>query len=661
MAIVRMKNIRLLALEKDRESLLELFQRLGCVQVDSQSEKLSDPEWDGLITKPKTALEETRVKVGAVKNAIEALGKYAGIKDSLVSKLFTARPEVTMPELLKDSFLTEMTGAADEILECSRHISALTAEWGRVENRMTSLFPWKDLDIPLDLQNTSYLNFSPGICPATTDINEMRRLLAEESAAELFLISRNDNECYLSVLYHPGTEEETAGVLKAFGFSRMDFKDFSGTAAENIEALRTRLKEIEVEREAAKKGLIDFAPRINDLRQAFDALTVRMQREEAAEKLLISGSVFVLEGWAPEQVIPSLEKLLNRYECAYESRSPEPGEEPPVMLRTEGPFRKIVEPLNMVTEMYSLPKYGNIDPNPLITPFYILFFGMMYADVAYGLILLILGYLVTKKSKPKGMMGYAFRLMQSCGLSAIIFGFIFGGFFSDIVTVVGATFFNAEWAFPTLWISPTDTVNNGPMTVLIFSMVLGAIQIIAGMIIKGYLLIRDGHPVAAVMEVIPWWCFFGSIAGTVLTGSAVWVIAGLALIVLTQGYKKKGIFGKLFGGVAALYDITGYLGDILSYSRLMALGLAGGVVGSVFNKLGSMPGSVPVAGPIIFLVIFLAGHAFNFSLNIIGTFVHAARLQYIEYFSKFYDSPGNPFRPLRANTKYVDVVEKSST
>ncbi|MDR1669371.1 MAG: V-type ATP synthase subunit I [Oscillospiraceae bacterium] len=664
-----MKRLRILALEKDRSQLLDLLQRLGCVQIESQSAKIGDPEWGGLMGRSETALEETKAKASAVKNALEALSKYAGIKESMVKKLFTARPEMTLTELQKENFLSEMQTGAEEIIERSRRITELSAERGRTEARLAAFLPWRELDVPLDYQGSKVLSFCPGICPAAADTGELQRILREESsAAEAFLVSKTDTESYIAVLYHPGAEEETMNLLKSFGFSRMDFKDVSGTADQNIDLLRVKLREMEEEQEAAKAGLADYAPRVNDLRQALDALTVKIQREEAAERVAVCGSAFYLEGWAPEKVIPALEKILSRYEYAYESHAPEPGEEPPVLLQSSGRLKKMVESLSMVTGMYALPKYDNIDPNPLIAPFYILFFGMMYADVAYGLILAALGFLVTRKSHPKGMMGQAFRLMQYCGLSAVFFGFLFGGFFSDIVSVVGQTFFGASdaagnptWVFPTLWINPMDSENNGPMTVLVFSMVLGAIQIVAGMIIKMVIMIRDGHPVAAVLEVVPWWCFFVSIALTMLVGGAHWIVGGLVLLVLTQGYAKKGIVKKLFGGVTKLYDITSYLSDVLSYSRLMALGLAGGVIGSVFNKLGAMPATIPVAGPVIFLIIFIAGHSFNFAINIIGTYVHAARLQYIEYFSKFYDSPGEPFKPLQAATKYVDIVERGDT
>lgn len=654
MAIVRMKHFRLLGLEQDRKKLLNSFQRLGCVQIDSQTSKLSDSEWAGLVKRPETNLNAAKDSVTLLQNALSVLEKYAKIKGGAIKRLFTSRPELSMGELQNEGFLKETFGIASEIQEKARKIADLLSEQGRLENTLSALCPWRKLDIPLDTKSKEYLTVCLGVCPAAADINDLCRLLEQEAEVCYAETLGNDNDQhYLSILYHPSVEDEVSGVLKSFGFSRMAFKDISGTAEENIVRTEARLERLETERKAVESFIAEFSSRKADLEQALDAASVVLQREEAAERLISTGKVYYMEGWVPANVVSKLEQFLSQVDCAYEVRAPEPDEEVPILLQNG----KLLQPFNMVTKLYALPRYGNIDPNPLMAPFYAIFFGMMFADVAYGAILFLLGLIITRKSKPKGTMGYAFKLMQICGITTIVFGFVFGGFFSDAVTVIGKTYFNADWAFPTLWVSPTDYANNGPMTVLVFALGLGAVQIIAGMAIKGYLLIRDGQPLAAVMEILPWWLFFATIGVTALTSNFLWIVVGLGLIVLTQGYKKKSIVGKFFGGVVALYDITAYLSDILSYSRLMALGLAGGVIGSVFNTLGAMPGAIPFVGPVLFLIIFLFGHIFNMGINVIGTFVHAARLQYVEYFSKFYEEGGEPFRPLCAQTKYVDVIE----
>lgn len=192
-----------------------------------------------------------------------------------------------------------------------------------------------------------------------------------------------------------------------------------------------------------------------------------------------------------------------------------------------------------------------------------------------------------------------------------------------------------------------------PLLVLIGALAIGFIQIIVGMAISAYMKIRDGHPLDALMDEGSWWLLFAGIAVLALGGTYWIALAGVLALVLTQGRSKPTLVGKIVGGLASLYDITGYFGDILSYSRLMALMLAGGVIATVVNMLGALPGSL-----VFYLIIFLVGHVFNMGINIIGTYVHASRLQYLEYFGKFYKDGGKPFKPLALKTKYVDIIKE---
>ena len=192
-----------------------------------------------------------------------------------------------------------------------------------------------------------------------------------------------------------------------------------------------------------------------------------------------------------------------------------------------------------------------------------------------------------------------------------------------------------------------------PLTVLLIAAAIGMFQIVVGMAIKAYMLIRDGHFWDAVFDIGSWWLLFAGIGVGAVTGNWYVALAGVAALILTQGRSKKNIFAKLFSGIASLYDITSYFGDILSYSRLMTLLLAGGVIATIVNMLGSMSGNI-----FAFTIIFLIGHAFNMGLNIIGTYVHSARLQYLEFFGKFYKEGGKPFAPLKIKTNFVSLKEE---
>ncbi|MCD7881309.1 MAG: hypothetical protein LUG47_06575 [Clostridiales bacterium] len=351
-----------------------------------------------------------------------------------------------------------------------------------------------------------------------------------------------------------------------------------------------------------------------------------------------------MEGWYTEPEEAELLRVLERYTCAWETAEPEQEEYDRVPVKLKN--NKLTKPLNMVTEMYSLPRYGSLDPNPLMFPFFVVFYGMMMADMGYGLVMMIISLVVLKKKHPRGNI---FQLMGLCGISTFIFGAMTGGFFGDFVPqllkLIDPT---STFEMPALFTPLNDT-----LMILIGAMVLGGVQVITGMAINFYKLTKRGQFWDAVMDVGSWWLLFLGVGVGVLTGSWWVAIAGVLALVLTQGRSSPTIIGKLTGGVSSLYDITSYFGDVLSYSRLMALMLAGSVIAQVFNTLGAIPGNI-----VFFIIISLAGNALNLALNILSCFVHDLRLQCLEYFNKFYEDGGSPFRPMAVKTEYVDVVEK---
>ena len=303
----------------------------------------------------------------------------------------------------------------------------------------------------------------------------------------------------------------------------------------------------------------------------------------------------------------------------------------------------------MVTEMYSLPDYRNVDPNPLIAPFFCIFFGMMFNDLGYGLVFILLSLIVQKKFRLQRGMKNMMQLMLECGVTTAIFGILTGSFFGDAITQI-ALLFGKDVTVPAL-LRPMEN----PLQILIISLALGVFQILFGMGVKAYILIRDGHPWDALMDVGSWWLLFAGIAVGALGGTWLVALAGVLALLLTQGRAKPTIPGKLVGGLASLYDITSYFSDILSYSRIMALMLAGGIVASIVNILGGLFGNI-----VLFIPIFIIGHVFNIGINVIGTYVHAARLQYLEFFGKFYADGGKAFRPLEVKTKYFDIVKEET-
>ncbi len=376
-----------------------------------------------------------------------------------------------------------------------------------------------------------------------------------------------------------------------------------------------------------------------------DRLRAEEAREINAERLLTDGTILFFEGWAPAERMDGVQALLEKLGCAWEASDPTEEEIPEVPVQLKNNW--FTRPLNMVTEMYSLPAYNNVDPNPLMAPFFILFYGIMMADMGYGLLMFLAGTIVSRKYRPKGTMGHMMGLMQLCGVSTFIMGAITGGFFGDFLTQVVKLTTGGDFALPALFTPLNDT-----LMILVGAIALGGVHIVVGMAVSFIRKLKAGAVLDAVFEEATWWIVFIGIGLMAAGVTNIVLYAGLALVVVGPLVTGQG-FGKIMGIFGSLYNhVTGFFGDFLSYARLMALMLAGSVIAQVFNTLGAIPNNI-----IIFLIISLAGNALNFALNLLGCYVHDLRLQCLEYFGKFYEDGGRPFRPLAMETKYVDITK----
>lgn len=326
-------------------------------------------------------------------------------------------------------------------------------------------------------------------------------------------------------------------------------------------------------------------------------------------------------------------------------------------------------------ESYGLPKRGEFDPTTIMSFFYVFFFGMMLSDAAYGAIIAVACFVLLKKfpRMSRGMY-QSIKMFMYCGISTLIWGILFGGYFGNIVDIVSQKFFGTTITVPALWFIPL----NDPMKLLMYSMLFGMIHLFVGLGIKGYMCLKEKKIMDFFCDVVLWFMLliglilmllpseiFSSISQIqIVFPDAVNLVAkGLAIagavgILLMSGRDKKNPALRLALGAYDLYNITGWLSDVLSYSRLLALGLATGVIASVINQMGSMlPNNI--AGVILFLVIFVIGHTLNLAINLLGAYVHTNRLQFVEFFGKFYEGGGRAFHPFTPDTKYVDVKEES--
>ena len=634
-----MKHLRLLGMESEREALLKTMQDLECVEIshiDGSEEALKT----GLAKPDDRALLNAQEESRAYRAALAALDRFAPEKKGM----FRKRQGVSRASFFDEENERQARAAAEAINADMRRLGEIESERTKNEALRASLTPWLAVDAPLD-STDGVLSLLFGTVGATVTDDALRALSDSLSGLLTWQQASSDKTLrYLLIACHKSVKEQALSALRELGFSTVSFRGLCGTAEENDKKLEAALAALESERREIERRVERFGGNRETLLEASDRAAILLRREEAKSRLIETDKVFLLEGWLPADRCTALEKALEPFTCAVETREPAEDEYPqvPVQLRNN----KLTRPLNMVTEMYSLPAYGTLDPNPLMAPFFILFYGIMMADMGYGLLMMIASVIISKKYRPKGTSGELFSLLGLCGLSTFIVGALTGGFFGDFLTqLVAIVSPGTVFALPKLF-DPLDDLT----MILIGSMALGVVQIITGMAISLIEKCKRKKFLDAFFEEITWWIVFLGIALAVLKKGTAVLYLGCALVLLGPIVQGKG-WGKLTGVFGSIYNhVTGYFGDILSYTRLMALMLAGSVIAQVFNMLAAMPDNV-----IAFLIISMLGNAMNFGLNLLGCYVHDLRLQCLEFFNKFYVDGGKPFRPMTLDTEYVDL------
>ena len=634
-----MKHLRLLGMESEREALLKAMQDMECVEIssiDGSEEALKS----GFAKPDDKALMSAQEASRAYRTALASLDRFAPEKKGM----FRKRQGVSRAAFFSAESEENARTAAETINKDTRRLGEIESERTKNEALRATLAPWLTVDAPLGgadgalavFFGTAGLNVTDDALKALAD--SLDGLLTWQQA------SSDRSLRYLLVMCHGSVKERALSALRDLGFSTVSFRGMTGTAKENDKALAENLAALEKERQEIEQRIAGLGGKREALLEASDRAAIALRREEAKSRLVGTDKVFLLEGWLPADRCTALEKALEPFTCAIETREPTEDEYPQVPVQLKN--NKLTRPLNMVTEMYSLPAYGTLDPNPLMAPFFILFYGIMMADMGYGLLMMIASVIISKKYRPKGTSGELFSLLGLCGISTFIMGALTGGFFGDFLTqLVAIVSPGTVFALPKLF-DPLDDLT----MILIGSMALGMVQIVTGMAISLIEKCKRKKFLDAFFEEITWWIVFIGIALLALGKGAAVLYVGCALVLLGPIVQGKG-WGKLTGVFGSVYNhVTGYFGDILSYTRLMALMLAGSVIAQVFNMLAAMPGNV-----IAFIIISMLGNAMNFGLNLLGCYVHDLRLQCLEFFNKFYVDGGKPFRPMTLDTEYVDL------
>ena len=646
--IVKMNRITLLGLENQRKALIKSLMDFGVVEIspideDDNKELAKNPVIQDEISVIDSKLAEINI-------ALKNLNKYSSEKKSM----FSSRREVTFSEfenVLENQ--EKVWEATERIKEAEDRLVWLKAEENKLNNVIMSLLPWAEFTAPLEENGTQKTIFQIGTIPSKVEIDDLIVEITEKTPFFTIDIINSDNDQhYISVLTHNDNEQECLSVLKAKGFNRVVFSGLSGTVMENIKQFDKQLALVFNEREEIVEDIKEMSTERKSLEILYDALSMEKSRIEANGIILETKRIIFMTGWVPEALAADIrEKLEEKFLVSVTITEPEEDEDFPVLLENKG----IAEAGEPVSRMYNLPSSHEIDPNTVMTPFFIIFFGLMLGDGGYGIILTLATGLILWRFKIEGSSRKFMKLLFFCGISTIFWGAMFGGWFGISALVPYALWFDIV-AQPELMLS--------------WSFLFGVIHILAGFGMKAANLIRKGKYIDALFDVGFWLIFFiGAIlvllpfapevnpdkVATLSNIGKVMLALGGILLVFTQGRAKKNVFGKFFGGLLSVYDLVGLLSDVLSYSRLLALGLATGIIASIINQMAVMFDLPAVLKPIAAALILLVGHSINFAINALGAYVHSCRLQYLEFFGKFFEGGGVAFKPLKANTKYITV------
>lgn len=649
-----MQRIEIIALKKDGKKIINRLQRRGSVEICDVSD-------DALAKRSAaSAISELEKKRTDAQNAIEILQRYSEKKPSLLDSLEGKRELGEKEFKEKSKSFGQIEEKIKIVLDTEREISELKSGISGLALLCESLETWKKLDIPTAGVETKFtvsfvgsvpLKFEDGLF---SDISEK---------ADVHVINRQKTSTDICVICLKSDADEVFSVLRDMGFSEISDKA-DKTPAQLSEKYRAEAEQKQSTVETKEKSLTELSKGLKDAELYYDGLSMEEDRLCALQKSAESKETVIISGYIPEKygrrISEELEKSFSAAVRIYEA---DEEDDVPVLLEND----RFSRPVEGITEMYSLPGKDDLDPTPIMSFFYYLFFGMMLSDAGYGLVMVIVTTVALKKFNLGAKMRETMRMFRYCGISTVFWGALFGSWYGDLPQVIARDFFGKDIGSTALWFEPI----NKPMKLLLFSFGLGIIHLFVGLSANFYKEWKAGKRLDAVCDVIPvMLTVLGAapLAAGILTsvpeglskiGGYV-AIVGVVLVVLTSSRSSKNIFMRFFGGIYGLYNVaTGYLSDILSYSRLLALGLATGCIAQVINLIGAMPSNAVAEGILLF-ILFLTAHTANIAINLLGAYVHTDRLQFVELFSKFYEGGGRAFEPLKQNTKYITLKEETS-
>ena len=635
MAIVKMDKFSLLSFYNKRSSLLNILQNFNYVHFNDL--KLEENESYLKEVENSAVLKSLEERQDKLKYAVETVRKYS--KEERPDEL----KRLDIENVYRDSENFDFDLIYDKLLKLVKEREDLVDKKQANDSKIEDLSPWKDINLDINgLYNSPRVFVETGSI-SSQFYDSLRKELVEKHLEKslVYKLSEKDKVSYIVGIASLDEEEEFKETLREFGFTRVKVRA-NGPIGEELEQLKTNSKKYKNDITKLEDEIGDFIKYMDDFDLYESFLENERKKEESAEYFLKTESMDLIEGFVPADMVETFKKDLTSVlgdEFILDIRKAD-HDDPDVPIILEN--NAIVEPYESVVETYALPRYNEFDPSLLVAIFYTIFTGFMIGDLGYGAIGVIVTLAMLKlKDMPKST-EKMIKLFLGISLSACCFGILFGSVFGGIIDV------------PFGWIDTQKDIN----TLIVISLVIGGVSLFTALGMKAYMYIRDGKVLDAIYDVVFWYMALAGPIAYALIGNKIclYVMAvGMVGIVLFAGRDAKSIGGRIGSGVYELYGISSWVGDFVSFLRLMALVLSGGFVAYAVNVIVKMLFGAGIGGIIGGILVFVVFQLFNMFLSYLSAYVHSLRLIYVEMFGKFYEGGGVKFREMLEDTKKIII------